>query len=59
MKILLLFLGVAFVAIGWWILKPIVKDLPDMDVAGFLIGGFGMSLVISGLKMLWASFFIR
>ncbi len=59
MKILLLLLGFVFVAIGYWLLKPIIKNLPDMDFADFLIGGFALSLLTGGLKMLWASFFVR
>jgi hypothetical protein len=59
MKLLLLFLGFCGVAIGYWLLKPIVKNLPDMGFADWFIGSFALSMLLGGLKMLWASFFVR
>ncbi len=59
MKILLLLLGFCGVAVGYWLLKPIVKNLPDMDFADWFIGSFALSMLLGGLKMLWASFFVR
>jgi hypothetical protein len=59
MKLLLLFLGFIFVAIALVLLKPIAKNLPDMGFPDFLIGGFALSLLTAGLRMLWASFFVR
>ena len=59
MKILLLLLGIGLVAVGGWLLKPIIKNLPDMDFADWFIGSFALSLLLGGLKMFWASFFVR
>ncbi len=53
MKLPLFIVGLILVAIGAIILRPIVKQLPDFGFLDFLIGGFGLSLFTSGLKMLW------
>jgi hypothetical protein len=59
MKLLLLFLGFVFVAIALVLLKPIAKNMPDIGFSDWLIGGFALSLLSGGLRMLWASFFVR
>lgn len=59
MKLLVLFVGFIFVAIALVLLKPIAKNLPDMGLPDFLIGGFALSLLSGGLRMIWASFFVR
>jgi hypothetical protein len=59
MKLLLLFLGFGSVAIALVLLKPIAKNLPDLGFSDWLIGGFALSLLSGGLRMIWASFFIR
>jgi hypothetical protein len=59
MKLLLLFLGFIFVAIALGLLKPIAKNLSDMGFSDWFIGGFALSLLSGGLRMVWASFFVR
>lgn len=59
MKLLLLLLGFAFVAIALVLLKPIAKNLPDIGFSDWLIGGVGLSFLSGGLRMIWASFFVR
>ncbi len=53
MKLPLFIVGLILVTIGVVILKPIAKQLPDFGFLDFVIGGFGLSLLTSGLKMLW------
>ena len=59
MKLLLLLLGFGFVAIALVLLKPVVKNMPDLGFSDWLIGGFALSLLSGGLRMIWASFFVR
>ena len=53
MKLPLFIVGLILVTIGVVILKPIAKQLPDFGFLDFVIGGFGLSLLTSGLKMVW------
>ena len=53
MKPLLLVIGLVLVLVSVVILRPIAKQLPDFGFLDFLIGGFALSLLTSGLKMLW------
>lgn len=55
MKLPLFIVGLILVAIGVIIVRPIAKQLPDFGFLDFLIGGFGLSLLTSGLKLLWAA----
>lgn len=59
MKLLLLFVGFVFVAVGVFLLKPIAKNMPDIGFSDWLIGGVGLSFLTGGLKMVYASFFVR
>lgn len=59
MKLLLLVLGFGSVAVAVVLLKPIAKNLSDMGFSDWFIGGFAMSLLLGGLRMIWASFFVR
>ena len=59
MKLLLLFLGFIFLAIALVLLKPIAKSMPDIGFSDWLIGGFAVSFLVGGLRMLWASFFVQ
>jgi hypothetical protein len=58
-KLLLLILGFGSVAVAVVLLKPIIKILPDMGFADWFIGSFALSLLLGGLKMIGASFFVR
>ena len=59
MKLLLLFLGFVSVAIALVLLKPIAKNMPDLGFSDWLIGGVALSFLSGGLRMIWASFFVR
>jgi len=56
MKLPLFIVGLILVTIGVIILRPIVKQLPDFGLLNFVIGGFGLSLFTSGMRMLWWAF---
>ncbi|MBD2152393.1 hypothetical protein H6F44_20060 [Pseudanabaena sp. FACHB-1277] len=58
MKLLLFFLGLALVSAAIFILRPIVRNLPQFGFLDFLISGFALSLLTGGVKMLWAAFFV-
>ncbi|OIP78252.1 MAG: hypothetical protein AUK48_02140 [Oscillatoriales cyanobacterium CG2_30_44_21] len=55
---LLFFGGLALIAISVLIIKPIAKNLPQFGFLEFLLGSFALSLLSSGVKMLWSLFFI-
>jgi hypothetical protein len=40
------------------ILRPLVRNLPQFGFLEFLIGGFALSLLSGGVKMIFASFFV-
>lgn len=58
MKLVLFVAGLLFLAVGAIILKPIAKNLPDLGFADWLIGSVGVSFLLGGLRILWASFFV-
>ena len=53
MKLPLFIVGLILVTIGVIILRPIAKQLPDFGFLDFLIGGFALSMLTGGMKMLW------
>jgi hypothetical protein len=55
MKLLLFFFGLGLITVSALILKPIARNLPNFGLIEFLIGGFALSLLGSGLKMVWAA----
>ncbi|PZU92575.1 MAG: hypothetical protein DCE90_18000 [Pseudanabaena sp.] len=58
MKLLLFFGGLALIAISVLIIKPIAKKLPEFGLLEFLLGCFALSLLSSGVRMIWAVLFI-
>lgn len=58
MKLLLFFGGLALIAISVLIIKPIARNLPQFGLLEFLLGSFALSLLSSGVRMLWAVLFI-
>ncbi len=58
MKLFLFFLGLGLVTAAIAILRPLVRNLPQFGFLEFLLGGFALSLLTGGLKMLLAAFFV-
>jgi hypothetical protein len=58
MKLLVFFIGLAMLTGGFFLAKPIARKLPEFGLLDFLISGLALSLLTSGAKMVWASFFL-
>jgi len=58
MKLFLFILGLVLIAVAIAILRPMVDRVSDIGLWDFLIGGFALSLLGAGLKMLWAAFIL-
>jgi hypothetical protein len=58
MKLLFFFLGLGLVTAAIAILRPLVRNLPQFGFLEFLIGSFALSLLVGGLKMIGAAFFV-
>jgi hypothetical protein len=58
MKLLLFVLGVVLVTASIFIFRPLVRNLPQFGLLDFLLGSFALSLLLGGMKMIFASFFV-
>jgi len=58
MKLLLFFLGLGLITASVFLIRPLVRNLPQFGFLEFLIGSFALSLLSGGVKIVWASFFV-
>lgn len=58
MKLILFIVGLALVAGGVLLLRPIAKHLPEIGFANFLVASFALSMVMGGANMMWAALFV-
>lgn len=58
MKLFLFILGLFFIGCAIAILRPMVDRVSDIGLWDFLLGGFALSLLGAGVKMLWAAFIL-
>ena len=58
MKLLAFFIGLAMLTGGFFLAKPIARNMPDLGFSDWLIGGLALSLITGGAKMVWTAFFL-
>jgi len=56
MKLVLFITGLVLIGLSALIIKPIYKNLPQFGFLEFLLGSFALSLLSSGVSMVWSAF---